>query len=325
QPGNREIRLAHARSLILARQYAAARAEFSALLMAAPNDPNLLYTVGMLSFELGDASAELLLIRALDSGHPQADIIRIQLGKIAGNRGEHAAARKWFDAVSSGEHAVEARILSAKSLAKEGRIKQAQKLLKTARNPEDQRRFLLAESSLLTEAGRAKDAFAIVEKALRKSPDDNDLLYESAMLADRTGKHAVMEARLRKLIALAPEHAHAYNALGFSLADRGKRLNEAEKLIARALELLPKDPFILDSMGWVRFKRGDLDGALARLEEAYALRTDPEIAAHLGEVLWRLNRADESRRILDNALAAHPDNAPLQKTMRRLYKSGKKR
>ena len=323
QPDNREIRLAYARSLIIARQYPAARAEFSALLKTAPDDANLLYTVGMLSAELGDASAEELLKKALDSGHPQADIIRLQLGKLAEKRGEHTAARQWFDAVSSGEHAVEARILSARSLTKEGHIKQALQRLRTDRTPENQHRFLLAESSLLMEAGRAKDAFAVVDKALRASPDDNDLLYESAMIADRLGKHAVMETRLRKLIALAPDHAHAYNALGFSLADRGERLKEAEELIAHALELLPGDPFILDSMGWVRFRRGDFNGALARLEEAYALRTDPEIAAHLGEVLWRLNRADESRRILDNALAAHPDNAPLQKTVRRLYKSGK--
>jgi Flp pilus assembly protein TadD len=139
------------------------------------------------------------------------------------------------------------------------------------------------------------------------------------MLADRIGLHEAMEGRLRKLIALHPGHAHALNALGYSLADRGIRLEEAEDLITRALELTPKDAFILDSKGWVKFKRGDLEGARAALEEAYAIRTDAEIAAHLGEVLWRLQRNDDARRVLDEAAVAHPDNTILQETIRRLY------
>jgi tetratricopeptide (TPR) repeat protein len=319
-PNNRDIRIAYARSLIAANKLPAARNEFNALLTATPNDRDLLYTVAMLSAEVGDtATAEPLLKKALTSGHPQADIIRLQLGKIAAARAEHAAARRWFDAVSPGGYAAEARIRSAQSLAKEGRLDQARKLLRDAPNPEVQRRYLLAESQLLVEAGRARQAFDLIEKTLREHPDDKDLLYESAMLAERIGLHETMEARLRKLIALAPDHAHAYNALGYSLADRGERLDEAEKLIVRALEILPRDPYILDSMGWVRFKRGDLAGALEQLEQAHSIRADPEIAAHLGEVLWKLNRGEEARNVLNNAKAASPDNATLEKTIRRLY------
>ncbi|MCL2160604.1 MAG: tetratricopeptide repeat protein [Betaproteobacteria bacterium] len=320
EPGNRELRIAYARSLIAANRFAAARNEFNTLLAAMPDDRDLLYTVAMLSAELGDtATAEPLLKKLLTSGHPQADLIRLQLGKIAAERNEHAAARKWFDAVSPGGYAPEARIRSARSLAKEGRLDQARKLLHDAPNPETQRRYLLAESQLLMDAGRARQALDLIDKALQKSPNDNDLLYESAMLAERIGMHETMEGRLRKLIALVPEHAHAHNALGYSLADRGQRLEEAEALIARALEILPRDPYILDSMGWVRFKRGDLNGALEYLQQAHTLRADPEISAHLGEVLWRLNRADEARSVLDDAKAKHPGNATLQETIRRLY------
>jgi len=325
-PGNRELRIAYARTLIALNDFAAARNEFNTLLAATPDDRHLQYTIGMLSAELGDTvTAEPLLKKLLASGHPQADLIRLQLGKIAADRGEHAAAREWFDAVSPGGYTAEARIRSARSLAKEGRLDQARKLLQSAPNPDTQRRYLLAESQLLVDAGRVRQAFDLIENALRKNSDDNELLYESAMLAERLGLHEIMEGRLRKLIALAPEHAHAYNALGYSLADRGQRLEEAEELIVRALEILPRDPYILDSMGWVRFKRGDLPGALERIEQAHTLRADPEIAAHLGEVLWRLNRVDEARRILDGAKATHPGNAVLQETIRRLYQdSGKK-
>ncbi|MCL1825180.1 MAG: tetratricopeptide repeat protein [Betaproteobacteria bacterium] len=326
EPNNRELRLAYARSLIAANKLAAARNEFNTLLAATPDDRDLLYTVAMLSAELGDtATAEPLLKKLLVSGHPQADLIRLQLGKIASDRGEYAAARKWFDAVSPGGYATEARIRSAQSLAKEGHIDQARKLLRDAPNPSIQRRYLLTETQLLVEVGRVRQAFDLINNALREHPDDNDLLYESAMLAERLGLYEIMEGRLRKLIALAPEYAHAYNALGYSLADRGQRLEEAEALIARALGILPRDAYILDSMGWVRFKRGDPDGALERLEQAYALRADPEIAAHLGEVLWQLNRADEARRILDDAKAAHPGNATLEKTIRRLYQAPEKK
>ena len=325
-PGNLDIRLGYARSLLVANRFREARVEFNTLLAAAPDDRDLLYTVGMLSSELGDnAAAEPPLKRALAAGHPQADIIRIQLGKIAASRGEHAAARKWFDAVSPGSRTTEARILSARSLAREGRLDQARKLLHDGQTPDVQRRYLLAESQLLVDAGRTRQAFDLIDKTLRANPDDTDLLYESAMLADRIGRHEIMEIRLRKLISLTPDHAHAYNALGYSLADRGQRLNEAEKLIARALEILPRDPYILDSMGWLRFRRGDFSGALERLEEAYVLRTDPEIAAHLGEVLWRIGRNEEARRILDEALSTHPGNTSLRKTIHRLYpKTGKK-
>jgi len=320
EPNNRELRLAYARTLIASNKFAEARHEFNTLLAAAPDDRSLLYTIGMLSAELGDTvTAEPLLKKVLLSGHPQANLIRLQLGKIAADRGEHTAARKWFDAVSPGGYTTEARIRSARSLAKQGALDQARKLLQNAPNPDIQRRYLLAESQLLVEAGRARQAFELIDKALREHPDDNDLLYESALLAERIGLHEIMEGRLRKLIALSPDHAHAHNALGYSLADRGIRLEEAEKLVARALEILPKDAYILDSMGWVRFKRGDLPGALEYLEQAHAIRADPEIASHLGEALWRLNRSDEARRVLNDAKAAHPDNATLRETIRRLF------
>ena len=179
-------------------------------------------------------------------------------------------------------------------------------------------RLLLAEAQILRDAERPTEALALLEAALRENPEDTGLLYEAAMLAERIGRMDLLEARLRRVLELQPDHAHALNALGYSLADRGLRLDEAEALIARAHALMPQDPFILDSLGWVRFRRGDQVGALVHLERAYGMRKDAEIAAHLGEVLWTLGRRDEARRIFAEALAAHPDNRLLTDTGRRL-------
>ena len=148
--------------------------------------------------------------------------------------------------------------------------------------------------------------------------DDSDLLYETAMLAERLNDLELMESRLRRVIELKPDHAHAYNARGYSLADRELRLDEAETLVARALELSPDDPFILDSMGWIRFRRGDVPAALKYLERAYDIRPDAEIAAHLGEVLWSVERREDANRLLDEALKAHPSSKVLADTVRRL-------
>ena len=319
-PKVRELRLAQVQAMVIAREFAAARGKLMPLLGETPHDASLLYTAGSLAQEMGEpAEAEALFRRALQARHPDSDNIRIQIGKITAARGDHTLARRWYGVVTDPALKDEVTILTARSLAREGRLKEARALLRNAPDDDTRQRFFFVESQLLADAGRAGEALDIVDKAIAKDPANNDLLYESAMLAERIGKFNIMEERLRKVIAADPENAHAYNALGYSYAERGVRLDEAEKLIARAIELLPKNPYILDSLGWVRFKRGDLASALALLEEAYSLRSEPEIAAHLGEVLWQLKRNDEAHLILNNALNAHPDNAYLQKIIKRLY------
>ncbi|MEO8408925.1 MAG: tetratricopeptide repeat protein [Propionivibrio sp.] len=176
--------------------------------------------------------------------------------------------------------------------------------------------LLIAEAGLMREAGELKAAFYFLEEAFKKRPDNPELLYETSLLAERIGRLELLETRLRKLIEMHPDAPQAYNALGYSFADRGIKLPEARQLIERALELAPDDVFILDSMGWVLYRQGDLLGALARLERAYSLRQDPEIAAHLGEVLWRLDRKSEARRILREAVEKHPQNEPLVKAVK---------
>lgn len=319
-PDSASLRLTYARALVSAQRFDAARDEFRRLLAANPGDPELLYAVGLLSMQLDDtADAEARYLEALEAGHPQPDLIRLQLGQIAEQRGEGVLARKWFGEVGDERHHSEAMIRSAQSLAHEGSVNEARALLKAQQgSDEDMRRYLLAEAQLLREAERTDEALAVLDQALAATPDDVDLLYETAMLAERVNRIEVMEARLRRVIELEPEHAHAHNALGYSLADRNMRLDEAEALIARAHELSPDDAFILDSLGWVRFRRGDAAGALEHLERAYTIRQDAEIAAHLGEVLWALDRREDANRIFDEARRAHPDNSLLADTVRRL-------
>lgn len=319
-PDSANARLTFARTLVSAREFERARDEFQNLLDDAPGDRDLLYAVALVSSQIGDyANAIELFERAIEAGHPEQDHIRMNLGHLTEQLTRYDEAIEWYRGVETGPQHLDAQIRIAAVLARQGKVEDALIHLQGIEAmPDDERRLLLAETLILREGGRYAEALARVDDALRDDPDSAELLYESAMLAERLDDLAIMESRLRKLIALDPEHAHAYNALGYSLADRGLRLEEAELLINRALELAPDDPFILDSLGWVRFRQNDYAGALTHLERAYELRRDPEIAAHLGEVLWLMERKDEADRIFEEALRDHPGNDTLKNAIERL-------
>jgi len=178
----------------------------------------------------------------------------------------------------------------------------------------------VAEAQLLRDANRTGDAYDLLGRALRDDPEQPELLYDYALTAEKLERYDVLESNLRKLIEVRPEHAHAYNALGYSLAERNTRLPEAKKLIEKALELAPEDYFIIDSMGWVLYRQGDLKGAAEQLRRAYLGRPDAEIGAHLGEVLWVMGDRGEADRVWQESLKTAPDNETLQKTIKRLKK-----
>ena len=167
------------------------------------------------------------------------------------------------------------------------------------------------EAQLLRDAKAWQDTYDMLSSAVERLPDSFELLYDRAMAAERVDRLDVLEADLRRVIQLKPDYAHAYNALGYTLADRTDRVEEAYALIEKALSLSPDDPFILDSLGWVQYRRGKLDEALKNLQSAYENRPDPEIAAHLGEVLWKLGRKDEANKVWKTALSEHPDHETL--------------
>jgi len=319
-PQAQDARLGYARLLVGEKRYADARVQFQKLSDANPKDTELIYAVAMLSMQIEDwPRADDYLRRLLALPYHDRNSVRLYLGQVAQERKRYDDALKWYRAVTPGERYLQARIRQAQVLALQGDIDGAQHMLQpTSSNTNSERvQLVLAESQVLRDANRPKDAFAVVEAGLAAVPDDPDLLYERAMIADKLDRADILESSLRKLIALKPDHAHAYNALGYSLADRNVRLPEARSLIEKALSLAPNDPFIVDSMGWVLYRQGDLHGALKELQRAYSERPDPEIAAHLGEVLWKLGRAPEAQKIWSDAAAKSPSNEALEKTVRR--------
>jgi tetratricopeptide (TPR) repeat protein len=265
--------------------------------------------------------AEANLKRALGAGHRDPNSVRYTLGQIAEETKDFGKARDWYQGVGRGEHFVPSRLRYAQTLSKEGKLEEARNYLRTQDSAEEQRhQFVIAEAQLLRDAGKNSDAYEVLGQALAKSPEQPDLLYDHALTAEKLDRFDVLEANLRKLIQMQPGHAHAYNALGYSLADRNQRLDEAKKLIEKALELSPEDHAIVDSMGWVLYRLGDTKGALEYLRRAFRGRPDGEIAAHLGEVLWTIGEREEAERIWSETLKNHPNDDVLQKTIRRLKK-----
>ncbi len=320
-PKAREVRLQYARSLVNDKQYKEARSEFERLLKDFPGNADVVYAVGVLSMQLNDYdAAEASLRKLLDMEYRDPNLVRLYLGQIAEERKQTDEAIKWFSSVEAGEQYAAAQVRIANLLARQGRIDEARRSLQgaAANSSRDRVQFLLTEAQIMRDAGQAQEAFDLVSSQLTSQPDQPDLLYESALLAERLGRMDVLETNLRRLIGLKPDHAHAYNALGYSLADRGERLDEAQALVAKALEISPDDPFILDSMGWVLFKRGDANGALAPLQRAYGIRQDPEIAAHLGEVLWALGKREDAQKLLREAASANPQNEVLANAIKKL-------
>jgi tetratricopeptide (TPR) repeat protein len=184
-----------------------------------------------------------------------------------------------------------------------------------ASTPDEQRSRVLAEVQLLREHRQWQTAFDLLAAV---NGSDLDLMYEQAMLAEKLNQLDEMEKLLRQVIAQNPSYYNAYNALGFSLADRNMRLTEAKQLIVKALTFAPDDPFITDSLGWVEFRLGNLTSALSYLQKAYKARADAEIAAHLGEVLWQLKRPEEALKVWREGLELAPTNETLQETLQRL-------
>jgi tetratricopeptide (TPR) repeat protein len=200
------------------------------------------------------------------------------------------------------------------------RVEEARALLREApvTEREERVRLIAVEAQVLRSAGRHEDAFQLLEEAILKQPDEVDLLYDHAMAAEKVDRIEVLEKSLRRLIELRPEHAHAYNALGYTLADRGLRLEEAQQLIEKALQLSPNDGHIVDSLGWVLFRRGDLAGAIRELRRAFEMLPEAEIAAHLGEALHAAGQKDEAIKIWQSGKQIDPDNDTLHETLRRL-------
>ena len=325
-----ELRVVYARVLIDLQQHAKALEQTLAATQEKPQLSEAWFIQAALQFEedqLAAAEASLQqFIKQLQSGDSttqnSAALTRAYLlnAQIAEKRGDFAASEGWLNRIDNPPDVFNAQVRRAALLARQDQMPRARTLLRNlpASTEEEQRMKLVAEAQVLREAGRFQEALAVQTQAVEQFPDSSDLLYEQAMLADKAGQPALMEQLLRKLIAREPDYHHAYNALGYALADRGVRLNEAKQLVQKALDLAPDDPFIQDSMGWVEFRLGNRAEAARLLEAAYLKRPDVEIAAHLGEVLWSMGQQERARQIWSQGMKRGSDNETLRSTLKRL-------
>jgi Flp pilus assembly protein TadD len=333
QPGAEPaVRLAYARALTQAQRYTDALSELDALTQQQPTLAGAWLMMGALRVEVRQSAAgEAALQRYLALRETQAtrtedeDDDPVQawmlLAEAAEQRGDLQAADAWLARIGSGEQALEVQSRRATLMAKQGQVDGARELIRRTpeRRPEDARAKLVAEAQMLRQVKRWGDAHSVLASAEQRFPDDADLIYELAMMAEKLGRLDEMEQQLRRVMTLKPTQQHAYNALGYSLADRNLRLAEARTLIQRAIELAPPgDPFITDSLGWVEYRLGNRAEALRLLKQAYATRPDTEIAAHLGEVLWAAGEQDEARRIWREARERDAANEVLTETLARL-------
>jgi len=313
-PMSRDVKMQLARALVGEKRYDEGRRLFNELLQGFPDNPAVVYPVALLALQQNDlVVAEAQFRHLLTLSIPDKGVAYYYLAQIAEEKGKSDEALGLYAKVESGDQLVQARVRSAQILAGQGKLGEARKVLGAASAASDEQsiQLAIAEASLLRKAKQPQAAFDLLDRLLDKQPDNPDLLYETALLAERLDRLEIMESRLRRLIELRPDNGQAYNALGYSFADRGVRLPEARELIEKALTLMPDDTFILDSLGWVLYRQGDLPGALAALQRAYGMRDDPEIAAHLGEVLWSMGRKDDAQKLLRAARLKYPDNEPL--------------
>ncbi len=329
-PTSNDVRVAYARILVEQKEYDKARVEFETLLKTKPQDLTLLFALGMLEAQINDVKAAeqyLTTYVNLLEENPDEDRDPTQailvLAQIAEERQDPETALKWLAQIESGEALLGAQIKRAQIMAKRGDVAGARKFLEKlpAENARDKVLIVLTEGQILRDANQPADALRVLEVGLVIYPDSTDLLYDSAMIAEKLNLTDKMETALRKVMKLAPTNQHAYNALGYSLAERNVRLPEALVLIEKALSLTPDDPFILDSLGWVQFRLGKLQAAETALRRAYALRPDAEIAIHLGEVLWVKGQKDDAKKFWRDANTKDPQSDVLKSTLARLNAS----
>lgn len=312
-PRHTTARLTLARVLLEGKDYAAARQQFETVLRYEPGNADARLASALLAGQLGDRRAARRDLLTLASDDKQADQANYYLGKLAEDAADPQEALARYAKVEDGEHRAAALLRRASLLAERGDLDGGLSLLAAAASESDEERlrFLLAQSDLLLNGNRPLQAEALINEALAHDPNSMELLFARSMVLDKLNRRSEMEQDLKRILELDPKNANALNAWGYTLADRGERLDEAHDLINRALEQSPDNPYILDSLGWVLYRKGDLVAAEAHLRRALGLLPDAEVYAHLAEVLHAQGRTAEAREILREGLKKSPTDARL--------------
>lgn len=321
KPNHFNLRMAYARLLTDTKRFDEAKEQFKILIAEQPNHVDVLYALGLLylqTVELEESEHYFKRLNKLNVASHDA-ISSYYLGNIAEQQSQWEQAKDWYQAVTDGEYYFNAQIRLGLILANQGAVPQALRHLRAIDKPKDPfNRLVLiqAEGEILTNAKRYQEAMDLFNQTIQ-AKSHPDLLYARAMLAEKMGQLNLLETDLKTILATEPDHATALNALGYTLADRTERYDEAYAYIQRAYELSPNDFYILDSMGWVLYRLGKLDESIVFLKKALALKNDPEIAAHLGEVLWITGDKQAAQTVWETALKIAPTDDRLLNIIKR--------
>jgi tetratricopeptide (TPR) repeat protein len=325
-----DIRMAYGRNMIEQQRYSDAKSLLPAVTTEQADFADAWLALGSLQLQdnqlpAADASLKRYIQLAQEQGSPeerQRGLTQsyLLLAQVAEKNKDFPLAESWLAKIDSPQALVSAQNRRASILAKQGKLQEARQLIRNLpeRSPEDRLGKQQAEVQLLRDNKQYEAAYKLLGEMMASNPQDPDLGYEQSLMAEKLERFDEMERLLRLQIAAKPESSTAYNALGYSFADRNIRLPEAKKLLEKALALSGNDPFITDSLGWAEFRMGNTAQALALLQRAYAARPDPEIAAHLGEVYWASGQKDKAKAIWKEGLLLSSDNETLLQTLKRL-------
>jgi len=321
-PNAHDARYMLARILLAENKPSLARDALLPLVSKWPEDVSMQYVLALSHYETKDyASAEKVLVKLLEDDDADDDRVLTLLGQVHEEQKRLPDALARYRAVGEGELWFGAQQRIALVLGKMGSVAEAREHLRSVKaSPAQKVQLALTEGNVLRDAGLHKDAFDSLQAASSASPESGELLYDLAMAAEKIDRFDAAETALKRVIALKPDDAQGYNALGYTLVDRTSRVEEGLKLIEKALALSPEDAFILDSMGWGYFRLGQYDKASEYLQRALDRRADPEVAAHLGEVLWKMGRTDAARKVWNDGLQESPGHPVLTETVKRLSK-----
>ena len=319
-PNSNEVRLEFAKTLTSLKRYDDAKKQFLKLVDGSLASPEISLTVALLSLELNDDKlAEKFFNQSIERGYDDPDKIQMYLARIYNKRGDFKKSLSILDKIISGLLFVDAKLLAAEIIVQNKSTEEAIESLSLYKNisSSDKLRFLRAKTSMLFNDGRQQDAFDLLKSEDKNYSDSSEFKFDYAMLAEKMGNLLLMEQLLKEAIKIKPDFALAYNALGYSYADRNIKLADAKKYIEIALSIEPKNHYIIDSMGWLHYRLGNIDIALEFTQKAYAIQKDPEIAAHLGEIYWKKGEKEEAKRIWQDSLVNNPSNSVLNETFQR--------
>ncbi len=319
-PDNSKIKKMLAQVLIKSENYEEAIEVYQKIISADPKDLESQFAMGLVSLQLNqDDQAEDIFKKLLEQSEWQYQSM-FYLGKIEEKRGHMKKALAWFDKVTDGPFVFDASISAISLLEKDKQLNEAslRLTLLQAKFPKQKLRLLLVQAELYNQQKQYEKAFNLLTKALIDFPDQKELLYTRALMAERVNKPDVVEADLKKILAMDPNNVEALNALGYTLLSKSNRYAEAEKYLQQALKFAPGEAVVIDSYGWLQFKLGNNERALGYLQQAYEKQQENEIAAHLAEVLWALGRKDEAKKLFNKAIKDAPDDEYLLDFQRRI-------